>query len=141
MFSIRLLKLQKTMKMTRKIELQAMTVDELWQLHEELSNVLSSRMTLEKRELEKRLAQLRREEQAIGPDVNYQEKRPQHRERRAYPRVLPKYRNPENPAETWSGRGKQPRWIVAALDSGRPIDDLLIGNRKSAPSADLGQRR
>jgi DNA-binding protein H-NS len=128
--------------MTKKIDFQGMTVDELWQLYEELSNVLSSRMTLEKRELEKRLAQLHREEQAIVPDLNYQRGRAEQRERRAYPRVLPKYRNPENPAETWSGRGKQPRWIVAALDGGRLIDDLLIGNRsKTAPSADVGQRR
>ncbi|WP_163314351.1 H-NS histone family protein, partial [Enterobacter hormaechei] len=46
--------------------------------------------------------------------------------RRKYPRVLPKYRNPSEPSETWSGRGKQPRWLVAAIKSGHKIDDFKI---------------
>ncbi|WP_246670302.1 H-NS histone family protein [Bradyrhizobium stylosanthis] len=29
-------------------------------------------------------------------------------ERRPYPTVRPRYRNPKNPPETWSGRGKCP---------------------------------
>lgn len=29
--------------------------------------------------------------------------------------VAIKYRNPDNPAETWTGRGRQPRWMVAKL--------------------------
>jgi hypothetical protein len=48
------------------------------------------------------------------------------RQRRPYPKVLPKYRNPKNPAETWSGRGKQPRWLAAQLRSGKKVDDFLI---------------
>jgi DNA-binding protein H-NS len=41
-------------------------------------------------------------------------------------RVQPKYRNPDNPAETWAGRGQKPRWMVAALARGRSLDDFLI---------------
>jgi DNA-binding protein H-NS len=40
-------------------------------------------------------------------------------------KVPPKYRNP-NGAETWSGRGKRPRWYLAALKSGKKEKDLLI---------------
>jgi hypothetical protein len=40
-------------------------------------------------------------------------------ERRPYPPISPKYRNPDLPSETWSGRSKQPRWLVAQLRSGR----------------------
>ncbi|HEX5961889.1 MAG TPA: H-NS histone family protein [Rhodanobacteraceae bacterium] len=40
-------------------------------------------------------------------------------------KVAPKYRNP-NGGETWSGRGKRPRWFVAALKSGKKDKDLLI---------------
>lgn len=32
-----------------------------------------------------------------------------------------KYRDPENPANTWTGRGRKPKWLVAALENG---DDL-----------------
>jgi DNA-binding protein H-NS len=40
-------------------------------------------------------------------------------------KVPPKYRNP-NGIETWSGRGKRPRWYLAALKSGKKEKDLLI---------------
>jgi DNA-binding protein H-NS len=41
--------------------------------------------------------------------------------------VAPKYRNPENPAETWAGRGLRPRWLVAALKGGKKLEDFGIG--------------
>ena len=37
-----------------------------------------------------------------------------------------KYRNPADHAQTWSGRGKRPRWFSAALSAGRKEKDLLI---------------
>lgn len=38
----------------------------------------------------------------------------------------PKYRNPENPTQTWSGRGRQPGWIKEALENGKSLDDFAI---------------
>lgn len=38
----------------------------------------------------------------------------------------PKYRNPDNREQTWSGRGLQPKWLKAHLASGRSIMELLI---------------
>ena len=40
--------------------------------------------------------------------------------------VEPRYRNTENSAETWTGRGKQPRWLVAQLEKGAKLEDFLI---------------
>ena len=40
--------------------------------------------------------------------------------------VAPRYRNPADESQTWTGRGKQPRWVVEALGSGKKLDDLLI---------------
>lgn len=37
-----------------------------------------------------------------------------------------RYANPENPTETWSGRGRRPGWVKAALEGGRSLDDLAI---------------
>jgi DNA-binding protein H-NS len=112
--------------MTKKFNLDAMSVDEMWQLHEEISRVLSVRLTSEKRELEKRLEQLRRDRQvpSLKPTVNDVGAAP----RRKYPRVHPKFQNPEVPSETWSGRGKTPRWLVAALKSGHKLEDFAIRN-------------
>ena len=41
--------------------------------------------------------------------------------------VQPKYRNPASPGETWSGRGKQPKWLEAQLAKGRKLEEFAIG--------------
>ena len=40
--------------------------------------------------------------------------------------VAAKYRHPENPALTWSGRGRKPQWFVDALEAGKTASDLAI---------------
>lgn len=40
--------------------------------------------------------------------------------------VAPKYAHPENPELTWTGRGRKPKWVSEALDSGKSLDDLAI---------------
>jgi DNA-binding protein H-NS len=100
--------------MSEKLDLDAMTVDELWHLHQEIARILVVRVTSQKRELEMRLAQLSRETQVQSSDSS---KSLAHAARRKYPPVFPKFRNPQVPAETWSGRGKQPRWLSAALNT------------------------
>jgi DNA-binding protein H-NS len=125
--------------MSKKLNLAAMSVDEMWQLHEEIGKILSVRLTSEKRELEKRLAQLRRERESRQSGAEDERASPsQHRERRAYPRVFPKYQNPDQPSETWSGRGKQPRWLAAALKTGRTIEDFVI--QKPEPNSRARKR-
>jgi DNA-binding protein H-NS len=108
----------------KKIELESMSLDDLWSLHEEISAILSARIKAEKHELEKRLAVLSGGMAAFRESDNsrsLQNGTP----RRKYPRVLPKYRNPQT-AETWSGRGKRPRWLVAAMKSGRKMEEFRI---------------
>lgn len=46
--------------------------------------------------------------------------------RRGGGKVAPKYRDPNQPANTWSGRGKRPRWLNAKLSAGASLDDFLI---------------
>jgi len=41
-------------------------------------------------------------------------------------KVPAKYRNPANAKETWSGRGKQPRWLAALTRKGKKAEDFLI---------------
>lgn len=38
----------------------------------------------------------------------------------------PKFRNPEDASQTWSGRGRRPEWYKAALRAGKSEDDLAI---------------
>ncbi|MDE2379866.1 H-NS histone family protein [Bradyrhizobium sp.] len=110
----------------KKLNLESLSIDELWRLHEELNQYLSTRLNAEKRALEKRLAQLRRENEV---NVVQSDQKPVPRKKRAYPKVHPKYRNPNEPHETWSGRGKQPKWLAAQLKTGRSMEEFLIRHR------------
>jgi DNA-binding protein H-NS len=46
-----------------------------------------------------------------------------------------KYRNPENPHETWAGRGRPPKWVQAALEGGQALEDLAIPQGDAAASS------
>ena len=41
-------------------------------------------------------------------------------------KAAPKYRHPENPSITWSGRGRQPDWFKAAIEAGKSREDMAI---------------
>ena len=43
-----------------------------------------------------------------------------------YGKVKPKYRNPADASETWTGRGRTPLWMQAQLEKGRKKEDFLI---------------
>jgi DNA-binding protein H-NS len=107
----------------KRHDFNLMSVNELWALRSEISSVLANKITAEKTKLEKRLRQLVPSETV-------------RRERRPYPQVFPKYRNPAEPAETWAGRGKQPRWLTAQLRTGKKLDDFRIqsGSRNARRS-------
>jgi DNA-binding protein H-NS len=94
-------------------DLKSMPLEELWKFHEEVIVQLGSKLVAEKAKLEQRLRQLQPQD---------------HRMRRPYPKVFPKYQNPKNPTETWSGRGRQPRWLSPQLRSGKKLDDFRIHN-------------
>ena len=119
-------------------DFKSMSTDELWTLHEEIANRLAAALTAEKSVLENRLRQLQRgiETQPAAHAAKSSAAKSSHAakssaaksstRRRPYPVVVPKYRNPERPSETWAGRGKTPRWLTAQLKSGRRIDDFRI---------------
>jgi DNA-binding protein H-NS len=127
---------------SKKLNLDSMSIDEVWHLHEEIIRVLLARLTAEKRELEKRLARLSRETgKMTRPDpVESELKKDIAGKQRKYPRVLPKYRNPDERSETWSGRGKQPRWMTRALQAGRTIEEFVIGSLELNRNNAAGQR-
>ena len=101
----------------RDINLRSMSVDELWSLSEQVAWVLAKKIRAEKAKLEDRLRRIGSASNSVTTPAP---------ERRPYPKVLPKFRNPENRSETWAGRGKQPRWLVAQLRSGKKLEEFQI---------------
>jgi DNA-binding protein H-NS len=50
--------------------------------------------------------------------------------------VAPKYRNPEDSSQTWTGRGKRPLWFAAAIKRrGVTAESLLIAGAEKAKAA------
>ncbi|MGY3038070.1 DNA-binding protein H-NS [Bradyrhizobium sp. USDA 4354] len=94
----------------------SLSLDELCILHQQVAASLIQRILVRKARLEERLHKIGLADEATRFD----------RKRRPYPPVRPKYRNPKNPAETWSGRGRLPRWLRPQLRGGRKLDDFLI---------------
>ena len=37
-----------------------------------------------------------------------------------------KYRNPKDPSQTWTGRGRKPNWLVDAVKKGAKIESLAV---------------
>ena len=92
----------------------AMPLDDLWNFHKRVESILQERLDRERQKLENQLRELTLK---LGGT----------RERREYPKVPQKFRNPAYPEQTWSGRGKQPRWVSELLATGKSLDDLRIG--------------
>src|ERR1700719_2638096 len=98
-------------------DLKLMSTDELWALHVEITAVLTRRIYAEKSQLEQRLQKLL---------ANGALNEPAPRERRPYPQVLRRYRNPMERHERGTGGGKQLRWLAAQLRSGKKLADFRI---------------
>jgi DNA-binding protein H-NS len=100
-----------------KDDFERMSIDDLWSLHEQICSVLETKIKDEKRKLEHRLDELVRRSVAAQTDI---------RQTRPSQKGEPKFRNPDDPSITWSGRGRHPRWMNELLAAGRAIDDFRI---------------
>jgi DNA-binding protein H-NS len=107
-------------------ELSSKSIEELWALREEVAELLAAKIVAEKEELERRL-------EALHPGHD------QVKARRPYPRVLPKFANPDSPDQVWSGRGMQPLWVKQKLASGLALQDLSIGRTSRPDGAGKGR--
>jgi DNA-binding protein H-NS len=99
--------------------LKSMTVAKLQDLKSQVEAAISAKVSERRHELKSELSKL------DGYSGGARRGRPAGR---GGPRgaVAPKYRNPENPAETWAGRGLRPRWLTAAIKSGKKVEDFAI---------------
>ncbi|MDX2204870.1 MAG: H-NS histone family protein [Hyphomicrobiaceae bacterium] len=92
---------------------------ELVELRAEIDRLIADKQASEKVVLRQQLAELARAKGFSLEDVVGKS-----RKRGAVPI---KYRDPKNPENTWTGRGRTPRWMVAATKGGRAKkDDFLV---------------
>lgn len=99
----------------------------------QLSNVeldaLAKAIEARKTEAEKKAKQDAYEEMlaiAEKHGVSFEDAVSLHTSKGRAPKAPAKYRNPENSAETWSGRGRKPTWVHDALNAGKSLEDFEI---------------
>ena len=113
--------------------LKTLSVAKLQALKSQVEAVISAKVTERRRELESELSKLG------GISGGGKRGRPAGRGRMGP--VAPKYRNPENPTETCAGRGLKPRWLTAAIKSGKKLDDFLIAGAEKGSGRPMKRGR
>ena len=102
------------------IDLNELSLAELKKLHKDIAKAIESFADREKKAVRAKLEAIAREN---GYELAEILEAAPLKTRKA---VAPKYANPHDASETWTGRGRKPRWVVAALESGKALADLEI---------------
>jgi DNA-binding protein H-NS len=116
---------------TSSANLKAMSFDKLSKLRDEVDAILNAKVAEERQAVRSRLNELDR--------LAVNGARAKGAGRGSRGAVAPKYCNPENPVETWAGRGLKPRWLAAALKSGKKLEDFSI--EASGKSPRVGRKK
>lgn len=98
---------------------------------EELEAVIAEARELVERKREQAVARARADIERIAASTGYSledllgmgKPRPRTPARKT---VAAKYRNPRDPSQSWSGRGKRPRWLQEQLEQGGRLESFLV---------------
>jgi DNA-binding protein H-NS len=95
---------------------KSMSIDKLMKLREQVEAALRIKVADGRRALEAELVKLSRVWSSGSKGARLGPRGP----------VAPKYRNPDNPSETWAGRGLKPLWLAAAIKAGKRLEHFSI---------------
>jgi DNA-binding protein H-NS len=104
------------------IDLSKLSIEELENLVRDAQAEIVSRKEAEKQRV---LDQIRELAASIGTTPE-ELLRQQAGGRGRGAKVEAKYRHPDDPSQTWSGRGKRPQWVNDALAAGKSLEDLAV---------------
>lgn len=102
-------------------DLEKMSLEELKKLRKRVDKAIESFEDRKKAEAVKKLEEMARD---FGFSLHEIVDAAPTRKRKA---AEPKYANPQDPSQTWTGRGRKPRWMVAALERGVSLEKMTIG--------------
>ncbi|MBW6505431.1 MAG: H-NS histone family protein [Rhodobacteraceae bacterium] len=103
-----------------EIELELLSLKELKDLRAKVDRAISG---YEDRRKKEALAELEEAARKMGFSLSELTALTGVRKRKP---AVPKYANPADATDTWSGRGRRPRWVTAALGAGKSLEDLAI---------------
>ena len=103
------------------MDIETLALKELKDLQDKISVAI---FDFEKRKKAETLAELK--ELANSKGFSLEELLGETKGKKAKATVAPKYVDPANPDNTWSGRGRKPKWLAAALENGASIEDFAL---------------
>jgi DNA-binding protein H-NS len=103
-----------------------MPYGELKQLHERIGAFLKSRAEAERQAAREAMQKMADDHgyPSVAEMLGIATARKGKNSKRASASV--KYQNPENPAETWTGKGRMPKWMQPLIEGGKNKSDFLI---------------
>lgn len=101
------------------IELNSMSRDQLLKLRADVDKAISS---LEERRKAEALAAAEK----AAAELGFSLEQIVASAKKGGSKSPPKYRNPEDPRQTWTGRGRRPAWIESGLEQGKSLEDYAI---------------
>jgi DNA-binding protein H-NS len=104
-----------------ELNLEGFSLLQLEELSERVAKEIVSKREARSRELREEMVKLAEREGLTLEEVIRAGQKP----RKKQP-PKQKYRNPDKPSQTWSGRGKKPGWVEKALEQGKSLKDLQI---------------
>ena len=105
----------------RAIRLEKMSLKDLMDLEKKIKSAISVTKERERSKVRARIEELAARS-GFSMDELFNARR--HGARNKL--VVPKYMNPENASETWSGRGRKPKWLVSKLKRGAKIEQFAL---------------
>ena len=109
-----------------KSQLPALSFADLQELQADIAKAIEERAEQERKAVLAEMEELARQKGFAGIEAVLGSQSGSVSKPRKRGTVPPKYRNPANADETWTGRGRKPKWVVAALEAGSSLDDFLI---------------
>ena len=106
-----------------KVDLSDYNLSELKGLQAEIENEIKAR---QKQEVTKAREQILAIAQGLGVSVEELLANGGAKPKGNGKKVQARYQNPANNAQTWTGRGRQPKWIAEGLAGGKSLDDFRI---------------
>jgi len=98
--------------------LKTMSFQELLEARQKIEERINKTRRAEQNAAKKKILELA---ETYGLDINFSEA-----ETAKKSKLPPKYKNPENPNQTWPGHGKKPAWLEEQLAKGRKLEEFLI---------------
>ncbi len=112
--------------MTKKIEdinLEAYSVEELQLLMEKAQKEIDQK---EKFRIQEVRSEMQRMASALGMTPEAILEFDSRKKKPAKTASKVKFQNPNDPSQTWSGRGKRPRWLQGAIEQGAELSQFAV---------------